>query len=99
DDVGDVHLFGEGAGGRVDEQQVLAEGDAPEVLHRPSREVGQSEQVDLVARIRDAVVALEPVEGEGADLRGERGEMALAGHVHDAQRYARRVDRLGDLEG
>ena len=44
------------AGGRVDEQQVLAEGDAAEVLHRAGGEVGQGEQVDLVARVGDAVV-------------------------------------------
>ena len=39
-------------GGGVDQQQVLAERDAAEVLHRPGGEVGQRDQVDLVARDR-----------------------------------------------
>ena len=86
------------ARGRVDEQQVLAERDAAEVLHRAGGEVGQGEQVDLVARVRDAVVVLEPAQAEGADVEAEPGEVALAGHVHDAQRDAVDVDRLGGLE-
>ena len=44
------------AGRRVDEQQRLAEGDAAEVLHRAEGEVGHGDQVDLVARVGDAVV-------------------------------------------
>ena len=52
----------------IDEQQVLAERDAAEVLHRAGGEVGQREQVDLVARVRDAVVVLEPAQAERADV-------------------------------
>ena len=47
---------------RVDEQQALAERDAAEVLHRAGGEVGQGDQVDLVARVGDAVVVLEPAQ-------------------------------------
>ncbi len=60
------------ARGRVDQQQALAERDAAEVLHRPGGEVGQGEQVDLVARVGDAVVLLEPAQRERADLEAER---------------------------
>ena len=72
DDVGDVLLLGLGARDRVDEQEALAERDAPEVLHRAGREVGQREQVDLVARVRDAVVVLEPAQRERSDVERER---------------------------
>ena len=75
------------------QQQALAERDAAEVLHRAGGEVGQGEEVDLVARVRDAVVVLEPAQREGADVEAEAGEVALAGHVHDAQRDAVDVDR------
>ncbi len=93
DDVGDELLLALRRRGRVDEQQVLAERDAAEVLHRPGGEVGQGEQVDLVARVGDAVVVLEPAQGEGADVEAEPGEVALAGDVDDAQRDAVDVDR------
>ena len=98
DDIGDELLLVLCRGRRIDEQQALAERDAAEVLHRSGREVGQREQVDLVARVGDAVVVLEPAQAERADLEPEPGEVAFARHVHDAQRDASDVDRLGDLE-
>ena len=79
-------------------KQALAERDAAEVLHRPGGEIGQGEQIDLRARVRDAVVLLEPAQGERTDLEPESGEAALAGDVDDAQRRAVDVDRLGGLE-
>ena len=93
DDVGDELLLALRRRRRVDEQQALAERDAAEVLHRPGGEVGQGEQVDLVAGVGDAVVVLEPAQGERADVEAEAGEVALAGHVDDAQRDAVDVDR------
>ena len=83
---------------RVDEQQALAERDAAEVLHRPGGEVRQGEEVDLVARVGDAVVVLEPAQGEGADVEGEAGQVGLAGNVIHAQRDAVDVDRAGGLQ-
>ncbi len=56
----------------------------------PAAKSGRASRSTLSLGIRDAVVALEPAEGEGADLGGERGEVALAGHVDDAQRHAGR---------
>ena len=50
DDVGDELLLDLGAVGRVDQQQVLAERDAADVLHRSGGEVGQRDQVDLRGR-------------------------------------------------
>ena len=86
------------ARGRVDEQHALAERDAPEVLHRPGGEVGEGEEVDLLARIGDAVVVLEPAQGERPDVEGEAGQVGLAGDVVHAQRDAVDVDRVGGLE-
>ena len=88
-DVGDDLALVLRARRRVDEEQVLAERDAPEVLHRPCGEVGERDEVDLVARVLDAVVLLEPAQAERADVEAELGEMALAGNVHDAQRDRR----------
>ena len=68
DDVGDELLLVLGAGGRIDEHHVLAERDAAEVLHGAGREVGECDEIDLVARIGDAVVLLEPAQAEGADI-------------------------------
>ena len=48
--------LGLGGGGRVDEQDRLAEGDAAQVLHGAEGEVGHGDQVELVARVDDAVV-------------------------------------------
>ena len=98
DDVGDQLLFVLGAGGGVDEHHVLAERDAAEVLHGAGGEVGERDEVDLVARIGDAVVLLEPPQAERADVEREAGEVTLAGHVHDADRGAVDVDRVGHLQ-
>ena len=98
DDVGDDLLLAVRARGGVDEQQALAERDAPEVLHRPGGEVGQGEEVDLLAGIGDAVVVLEPAQGEGTDVEGEAGQVSLARNVVHAQRDAVDVDRLGRFE-
>ena len=72
DDIGDQLALALGGRGRIDEQQVLAERDAAQVLHRAGGEVGQRQQVDLVARIGDAVVVLEPAQAERADVERER---------------------------
>ena len=84
DDVTDELLFVLGAGGRVDEEQALAERDAAEVLHRAGGEVGKAGEVDLLAGVVDAVVLLEPSEAERADVEAERGEVVLAGYVDHA---------------
>ena len=73
---------------RVDEQQHLAERDAAEVLHRAEREVGDRDQVALVARVGDRVVAGQPLERERRALEREGRQMTLARRVDDAQRRA-----------
>ena len=97
-DVGDEHLLLHRGAGRVDEQQGFAERDAAEVFHRTGGEVGYGDEVDLRVRIGDAVVVDEVLQRELADVESEAGEMSLAGHVHDPQRHAVDVDRLGRLE-
>ena len=98
DHVGDVLELGLGRVLGVDEQQRLAVGDEPGVLHRPLREVGQGHEVDLAIGVGDAVVVGEEPQRELAGLEGEPREVALAGQVHDAQRHAVDVERLGQLE-
>ncbi len=99
DDVGDELLLVLRARRRVDEQQVLAERDAAEVLHRAGGEVGEGDQVDLVARVGDAVVRPGTSAGRTRRHRAPNaGEVALAGHVDDAQRDAVDVDGVGHLE-
>ena len=85
-------------GGRIDEEEGFAERDEAEVLHRAGGEVGEADEVELVGGIRDREVLGEELLAEGAALLGERSEGSLAGLVHDAQRHAADVDRVGDLE-
>ena len=66
--VGHQLLLVLGARLRVEQQQRLAVGDAPEILHRSSRKIGQRDHVDLLAWIGDAVIVLEPLEGNSADV-------------------------------
>ena len=58
------------------QQQRLAERHAAEVLHRAEREVGERDEIALLARIRDAVVVGEEAYRERADVERERGEVA-----------------------
>ena len=62
----------------VEEQGGLAEGDAAQVLHGAEGEVGDGDQVELVARVGDAVPVGQEAQGERADLEGEGGEVGLA---------------------
>ena len=82
----------------VEEEARLAERDAAEVLHRAEREVGERDQVALLARIGEAVVVGEVLDRERAEVERELGEVAAAGHVHDPHRDAARVDRRRDLQ-
>ena len=74
----------------VDEQGRLAEGDAAEVLHRPEREVGQGDQVELVGRVGDGEVVGEEPQGVGADLEREGAEALPARDARHPQRARRR---------
>ena len=75
-----------------DEQRGLPERHAAEVLHRPVGEVGDRDEVHLVAGVGDAEVLLEEAQRERADVEGERREVPLAGRVDDAERHAVDVD-------
>ena len=83
---------------RIEEQQYLAEGDATEVLHSAESEVGDGHEIQLLAGVGDVVILGEMAQGEGADLQCEFRQVALADRVHDAQRHAVHVHRLGGLE-
>src|SRR5262249_58048836 len=67
------------------------------ILHRARGEVGNRDQVELVARIGQSVVIGKPFEREGADLASPRGQRALSRQVRNPQRRTR-IDRLGGLE-
>ena len=99
DHVGDRSQLGLGGAVGVDQQRGLAVGDAAEVLHRARREVGERDHVELVARVRDAVVV-----GEEAQARTRRPPARTPSggpcraRYDDPQRRAVDVDRLGGLE-
>ncbi len=98
DDVGHPALLVLTGGFRVDQHRVLAVGDGAEVLHRSEREVGDGDEIDLVADVRDAVVGGEPAEGIGADVERERGEVSLARGIDDPEGHTVDIDRVGDFE-
>ncbi len=82
----------------IEKEPRLAERDAPEVLHRAEREVGERDEIALLAGVRDAVIVSEEFDREGADVEREAGEVAPPGHVRDPYGHSTRVDRLGDLQ-
>ncbi len=82
----------------VDEQGGLPEGDGAEVLHGAGREVGDGQQVELVAGIGQAVVVLEVPQRGHRDLLAEGGQRPLAGHAPHAQRRVAHAARLGVLQ-
>ncbi len=97
-DIGDELLLVLRRCRRIDQQEVFAERDAAEVLHRAGGEIGEGQQIDLVAGVRDAVVVLEPAQAERGDIEPVLGQGRLAGNVHDANRHAVDVDPIGGLE-
>ena len=90
--LGERHLIG------IEQEARLAERHAAEVLHRAEREVGERDEIALLARIRDAVVVGEELDRERSDVERELGEVRLARNVRDAHGDAARVDRFGELE-
>ena len=64
----------------------------------PAAKSGSASMSTLVGRVGDAVVVLVPAQRGAPISRAERREVALAGHVDDAQRHTVDVDRLGGLE-
>ena len=82
DHVGHALQLGLGHRNGVDEQQGLAERDAAEVLHCAEGEVGHRHEVELLRRVRDAVVLAEVAQRERRRLERERGEMGVARGVH-----------------
>ena len=98
DDLGDPLELDAGRVVGIGEQVDLAERDAAEVLHRAEGEVGDRDEVELVARVGLVEVVGEEPKRVGAGLERERGEVRLARGVDDAKRDAVDVDRLGGLE-
>ena len=98
DDVRHAHPLGLRRLLRVEEQQHLAEGDATQVFHGPEGEIGNGDEVQLLAGVGDVVIRGKMTQGEGADLQREFRQVPLADGVHDAQRHAIHVHRLGGLE-
>ena len=83
---------------RVNEKEILSERDAPKILHRPGGEIGECEQFNLVARIRNAVVVLKPLQAELCDVESELGEMSFTWYVHEPQRDAIDVTPFGGFK-
>ena len=96
DDVGDVLQLGLRRPLGIDEQQHLAERDAAEVLHRAEREVGNGDQVALVARVRDAVVVGAATAARTRRSRARsRVRWPLPGRMDHAERRVADGDRVG----
>jgi hypothetical protein len=74
----------------IDEQCRLAEGHAPEVLHRAEREVGKRHEIELGRGVRDPVVVGEVPQREGSDLFRERPEVAATRCVDQRNGSCRR---------
>ena len=98
DHVGHALQLGVRRGPLVHQQRGLAERDGAEVLHGPGGEVGDGEQVELVARIGQAVVVLEVPQRRDRDLLPEGGQPPLAGDAPDADRRVADAAGLGVLE-
>ena len=96
--VGDAFQFWLGRGSRIYQQEHFAKGDGAQVLHGPGREIGQCQQVQLVARIGNVVVLGEVPQGECADVEGELREVGHARAVDHTQRHAIHVDWLGGFQ-
>src|SRR5262249_15377945 len=62
------------------------------------REVGERDEVALLARVGDPVVIREERDRECADVEREAREMPASRHVCNAQRHAARVYRFRQLE-
>src|SRR5579885_1834884 len=67
----------------------LAESNRAEILHGAGSEVGNRDQVELVAGVWKAVVIGEELERKGADPAGERRQIRFARHVNNPERRAR----------
>ncbi len=98
DHVGDALELAVRGRGFVHEQRVLAEGDGAQVLHRARCEVGDGEEIDLVARVRQAVVAFEELERERSDREREPREVLLARHAPDPEWRPTDHDRVRRLQ-
>jgi hypothetical protein len=81
--------------GRVDQHVPLPEGDATEVLHRTEREVGDGDEVELVARVHDGEPVGEEAEGEGAHLERVVRQVLLADRADHPEGLAVDVDGVG----
>ena len=95
--VGNALELGPRRGFLVGQQRGLAKRDRAEIFHRARREIGNRDQVELVARILEAVIVGEIFERERANLPGPTGQRLFARNVNDPQRRAR-IDRCRRVE-
>ena len=98
DHVGHALELAVRGGALVDQERGLAEGDRAEVLHRSGGEIRDRQEVELVARVRQAVVALEEAQRGDRDLVTEGGEPPLARHAPDAHGRRPHRDRVRRLQ-
>ena len=98
DHVGDALQLRVRRGGLVDEEGGLAERDGAQVFHGAGGEVGNGEEIQLVAGVRQAVVALEELQRERAGGDAEARQRLLAGHAPDAERRLAHHDGVGGLQ-
>ena len=56
-DIGDALELGTGGFIGIDQQRGFTKGDGAQILHGAGGEIGDGDQIQLIAGIRDAVVA------------------------------------------
>ena len=98
DHIGHALEFRVSRGLPVNQEGVFTKRDRPQVLHGPGGEVRNGEQVQLVTRVRQAVIVLEKPERVGRDLQRESGEVAFPRYAPDPQRCAADLNRVRCLQ-
>ena len=93
--VGHALQLGMSRGLLIHQKSGLPEGDGSQVLHGAGGEVGNGQQIELVAWIRTVVVFLIKVQRERTNVAAKGGQLALAGNAPNAQGCTAGTDRLG----
>ncbi len=82
----------------VDQQRRLAERDGPEIFHGARGEIGDRQEIQLVAGVGDPIVVLEVAQRRRRDVLPEGGEVRFARHGPEPDRGAPDQGRRGGFD-